>query len=73
MLTDNLAALFRNVPPALALALAQTEKDEKAARAQIMRRERCSEVGRHAHRRRDRTATGGWLRCTAPFFSSSCL
>jgi conjugative transfer ATPase len=44
ILTDAMAALFRNVPPALALALAQTEKDEKAARAEIMRRESCSEV-----------------------------
>ncbi len=44
ILTDAMAALFRNVPPALALALAQTEKDEKAARAEIMRREGCSEV-----------------------------
>ncbi|MCP5437613.1 MAG: conjugative transfer ATPase [Chromatiaceae bacterium] len=49
VLTDNLAALFRNVPPALALALAQTEKDEKAARAEIMRRERCSEVEAAMH------------------------
>jgi hypothetical protein len=44
VLTDHMAALFRNVPPALALALAQTEKDEKAARAAIMRREGCTEV-----------------------------
>ena len=49
VLTDNLAALFRNVPPALALALAQTEKDEKAARAEIMRREQCSEVEAAMH------------------------
>ncbi len=44
ILTDAMAALFRNVPPALALALAQTEKDEKADRAEIMRRKGCSEV-----------------------------
>ena len=49
VLTDSLAALFRNVPPALALALAQTEKDEKAARAQIMRCEHCSEVEAAMH------------------------
>jgi conjugative transfer ATPase len=44
VLTDAMAALFRNVPPAIALALAQTEKDEKAARAEIMRKEGCTEV-----------------------------
>jgi len=44
VLTDSMAALFRNVPPAIALALAQTEKDEKAARSEIMRREGCTEV-----------------------------
>lgn len=44
VLTDAMAALFRNVPPAIALALAQTEKDEKAARAEIMREEGCTEV-----------------------------
>jgi len=49
VLTDHLAALFRNVPPALALALAQTEKEEKAARAQIMRRQRCTEVEAAVH------------------------
>lgn len=49
VLTDHMAALFRNVPPALALALAQTEKDEKAARAAIMRREGCTEVEAAIH------------------------
>ena len=49
VLTDHLAALFRNVPPALALALAQTEKEEKARRAEIMRREGCTEVEAAVH------------------------
>ncbi len=44
VLTDAMAALFRNVPPAIALALAQTEKEEKADRAQIMRETGCTEV-----------------------------
>ena len=42
--TDNLEALFRNVPPPLSLALAMTEKHEKAARAEIMRERDCSEL-----------------------------
>ena len=37
VLSDKLEALFRNVPPALTLALAMTEKHEKAERAAIMR------------------------------------
>lgn len=44
VLTDTFEALFRNVPPALALALAMTEKHEKAQRAEIMRRHGCSEL-----------------------------
>lgn len=36
VLSDNLEALFRNVPPPLSLALAMTEKHEKAERAAIM-------------------------------------
>jgi hypothetical protein len=40
----ELAALFRNVPPALALALGMTEKHEKAARHAIMREHNCSEL-----------------------------
>jgi len=36
--------LFRNVPPPLSLALAMTEKHEKAARAEIMREQNCSEL-----------------------------
>jgi hypothetical protein len=37
-------ALFRNVPPALDLALAMTEKEEKAERARLMRERGCSEL-----------------------------
>jgi conjugative transfer ATPase len=44
VLTDQMASLFRSVPPALALALGMTEKDEKAARARLMKEHRCSEL-----------------------------
>ena len=44
VMSGKLMTLFRNVPPALALALSQTEKDEKAHRAAVMRREGCSEI-----------------------------
>ena len=44
VLNQEEASLFRNVPPAIALALAQTEKEEKAARAEIMARDGCDEV-----------------------------
>ena len=44
VLSDKLEALFRNVPPPLSLALAMTEKHEKAERAAIMRERRCSEL-----------------------------
>ena len=44
VLTDTMAALFRNVPPSLALALAQTEQHEKAARAALMKEHDCTEV-----------------------------
>lgn len=44
VLSDNLEALFRNVPPSLSLALAMTEKHEKAERAAIMRERNCSEL-----------------------------
>ena len=44
VLTESFQALFRNVPPAITLALAQTEKEEKAARAEIMRETGCTEV-----------------------------
>ncbi|EKZ6371894.1 hypothetical protein RE070_004033 [Klebsiella aerogenes] len=39
-----LEALFRVVPPALYLALAMTEKHEKAERMRIMKEMGCSEV-----------------------------
>ena len=44
VLADNLEALFRSVPPPLSLALAMTEKHEKAERAEIMRERECSEL-----------------------------
>ncbi len=44
VLSNTVQALFRNVPPALALALAMTEKHEKAERARIMREQDCSEM-----------------------------
>ena len=44
VLSDRLEALFRNVPPALSLALAMSEKHEKAQRRQIMDQFGCSEV-----------------------------
>ncbi len=44
VLSDNLEALFRNVPPPLSLALAMTEKHEKAERAAIMEKQNCSEL-----------------------------
>ena len=63
VMSGKLMAPFRNVPPALALALSQTEKDEKARRAAIMRRSGCSEleavyrIGESVRRRRMRTAS----------------
>jgi hypothetical protein len=44
VLADKVEALFRNMPPALSLALAMTEKHEKAERTAIMREECCSEL-----------------------------
>lgn len=44
VLSDKIEALFRNVPPALSLALAMTEKHEKAQRQEIMDELNCSEV-----------------------------
>lgn len=44
LLANAVQTLFRNVPPALPLALAQTEKDEKAARQKIMSEQGCTEV-----------------------------
>ena len=44
VLSDNLEALFRNVPPPSSLALAMTEQHEKAERAAIMTERGCSEL-----------------------------
>jgi len=44
VLSDEMTALFRNVPPPLALALAMTEKDEKAKRRELMKQHGCSEL-----------------------------
>ena len=44
VLSDKVVGQFRHVPPALALALAQTEKEERSRRAQIMREQECSEL-----------------------------
>lgn len=44
VLSENLEALFRNVPPSLYLSLAGTEKDEKTERAKYMREFGISEV-----------------------------
>lgn len=44
ILTDNMDPLFRNIPPALALALAMTEQEEKAQRRNIMDKLGCDEL-----------------------------
>jgi conjugative transfer ATPase len=44
VLADSLNALFRNVPPPLSLALAMTEKHEKAERARLMQELGCTEL-----------------------------
>ena len=44
LISSRLVTLFRNVPPALALALSQTEKSEKAQRAQLMKDREISEI-----------------------------
>ena len=44
VISPRVLSLFRNTPPALALALSQTEKSEKAERQQIMEREGLSEL-----------------------------
>ena len=38
VLSDQMATIFRNVPPPLCLTLAMTEKHEKAKRAELMKR-----------------------------------
>lgn len=42
--SEKITALFRNVPPPIALALAMTEKDEKSERAKIMKELNCTEL-----------------------------
>ena len=44
VISTNLTAIFRSVPPAIALALAQTEKSERAQRAQLMKKYNISEI-----------------------------
>lgn len=44
VMSDKLLSLFRNVPPAIAMALAQTEGDEKRVRKKIMDEHGCSEL-----------------------------
>lgn len=43
VLSDAFDSLFRNVPPALSLALAMTEKHEKAARRELREQTGCTE------------------------------
>lgn len=42
--SENMQTLIRNIPPSLALALAQTEDHEKVARQKIMNETGCSEL-----------------------------
>ena len=44
VLSENMEALFRNVPPSLFLSLAGTEKDEKTERAKYMKKFSITEV-----------------------------
>ncbi|WP_006460512.1 conjugative transfer ATPase [Thiomicrospira aerophila] len=44
VMSDTQMALFRNVPPAIAMALAQTEGDEKVARKKLMDEHGISEL-----------------------------
>lgn len=44
ILCNRFKGLFRNIPPRLSLALAMTEKNEKAQRRLIMEQYRCTEV-----------------------------
>ncbi len=62
VVSDILLTLFRSVVPALSLALAQTEKSEKAVRAELMKQHRCSEldaVHRIAAAIKQKRANGG--------------
>lgn len=49
ILSEQLEALFRAVPPSLYLALGMTEKHEKAERRQIMEEYRCTELEAAMH------------------------
>jgi conjugative transfer ATPase len=49
LLCNRLKGLFRNIPPRLSLALAMTEKEEKAERKQLMQRYGYSEVEAAMH------------------------
>jgi len=44
VMSANIKTLFRNVPPSLMLALAQTESEEKAERQKIMDSDACTEL-----------------------------
>lgn len=49
LLCNRLKALFRNIPPRLSLALAMTEKEEKAERKSLMKRYGFNEVEAAMH------------------------
>lgn len=49
LLCNRLKALFRNIPPRLSLALAMTEKEEKAQRFTLMKQLNCTEVEAAKH------------------------
>lgn len=49
ILSENVEALFRSVPPSIYLSLAMTEKDEKAERAKYMKQFGISEVEAAEH------------------------
>lgn len=44
LFSKRFLTLFRNVPPAITLAIAQTEKEEKSARKKLMIEHNCSEI-----------------------------
>ncbi len=44
IISPRLLTLFRNAPPALALALSQTEKDERVKRLKLMQQKNISEI-----------------------------
>lgn len=44
VMSDNLLSLFRNVPPTISMALAQTEGDEKQARRAVMANHKATEL-----------------------------